>query len=346
MKRSKHPGKQQKKEREEVSMERCYMLPEDVRCLLDVLEQRKGIMPHTNAELTLSWRLAYLVPWYRGHEGRSKQTELLPWRPLKRPEKQEKYDWPLAGLDEGAGSPDRDFKPRFGEKRTLDVSVPPHSAIVQSLQKQDYLVETFTLRTDWRLVVGLGAAHVAETAMTIHRIYSVPYIPGSALKGITRDWAGQQMKNGASAFWNEKTFVLAFGSPHNEPQSPKNRGVALFFDAFPKGGFTIRVDVMTPHFKDYYEGKQMDLGNKKVPTPPADWLSPTPIEFLTVEDTEFEFLIAVDAYRLKRLQDAEKAHENLDAQTLLDEVKKALESALRERGVGAKTRLGYGLFKE
>jgi len=114
------------------------------------------------------------------------------------------------------------------------------------------------------------------------------------------------------------------------------QGVALFFDAFPKGGFTIRVDVMTPHFPTYYRGEG----------PPADWDSPKPIEFLTVENTEFEFLIAVDAYRLKKLQDAGKAPGDVNAQTLLDEVKKALESALRERGVGAKTRLGYGLFKE
>ena len=298
------------------SEDRQRAIPSEIRLPKDVCELFQ-MVPDLKHQTNLNWRCAYMIGW----------------KPEKDKLQHDRWHKVLGG----------EYK--LGPKK-LPIGLPPATEIKDSLQKQGYLMETFALRTDWRLVVGLGAAHVADTAMTIHRIYSAPYIPGSALKGITRDWVRQQIKKHASAFWNEKTFVLAFGSPHNEPQSPKNRGVALFFDAFPKGGFTIRVDVMTPHFKDYYEGKQMDLGNKKVPTPPADWLSPTPIEFLTVENTEFEFLIAVDAYRLKKLQDAGKAPGDVNAQTLLDEVKKALESALRERGVGAKTRLGYGLFKE
>ena len=297
MKRYGHRQNRRVGEREESPRpERRYMLPNDIRRVLEALERKKGIMPHTDPQLTLSWRLAYLIPWYKENLKENEAKDVpIPWQPLKRPvdKKQKKWDWPLAGLGEKLGSSDQNFKPRFGEKGVMSVFRSSFSATAQSLRRQGYLTGTFTLRTDWRLVVGLGAAHVADTAMTIHRIYSVPYIPGSALKGITRDWAREQMKNRASAFWNEKTFLLAFGSPHNEPQSPKNRGVALFLDAFPKGGFTIRVDVMTPHFPTYYRGEG----------PPADWDSPTPIEFLTVEDTEFEFLIAVDAYRLRKLQD-------------------------------------------
>jgi CRISPR-associated protein Cmr6 len=45
------------------------------------------------------------------------------------------------------------------------------------------------LRTESRLVVGLGADSVLETAITLHRIYGFPVIPGSALKGLTRSWA-------------------------------------------------------------------------------------------------------------------------------------------------------------
>jgi hypothetical protein len=45
------------------------------------------------------------------------------------------------------------------------------------------------MRTESRLVVGLGADSVLETAITLHRIYGFPIIPGSALKGLTRAWA-------------------------------------------------------------------------------------------------------------------------------------------------------------
>ena len=44
----------------------------------------------------------------------------------------------------------------------------------------------FDLRTESRLVVGLGADSVLETAITLHRIYGFPIIPGSALKGLAR----------------------------------------------------------------------------------------------------------------------------------------------------------------
>ncbi len=39
-------------------------------------------------------------------------------------------------------------------------------------------------KTQWRLIVGLGVSHPAETSMKLHYIYGVPYIPGSALKGL------------------------------------------------------------------------------------------------------------------------------------------------------------------
>jgi len=47
----------------------------------------------------------------------------------------------------------------------------------------------FDLQTTSRLVVGLGSESVLETAITLHRIYGFPVIPGSALKGLTRSWA-------------------------------------------------------------------------------------------------------------------------------------------------------------
>src|SRR6185369_614959 len=35
-----------------------------------------------------------------------------------------------------------------------------------------------------RLIVGLGVESVLETSITLHRTYGVPYLPGSALKGL------------------------------------------------------------------------------------------------------------------------------------------------------------------
>ena len=50
----------------------------------------------------------------------------------------------------------------------------------------------FPLKTSSRLIVGLGSTHVLETSLTLHHIYGVPYIPGSAFKGVVR----------AASFWD------------------------------------------------------------------------------------------------------------------------------------------------
>jgi len=46
----------------------------------------------------------------------------------------------------------------------------------------------FRLKTKSRLVVGLGDESVYETSIRLHRNYGVPYIPGSALKGVAKHY--------------------------------------------------------------------------------------------------------------------------------------------------------------
>ncbi|WP_223211980.1 type III-B CRISPR module RAMP protein Cmr6 [Thermococcus henrietii] len=52
---------------------------------------------------------------------------------------------------------------------------------------------TFVLETRSRLVAGLGDESVYETSIRLLRNYGVPYIPGSALKGVTKAWAVEMM---------------------------------------------------------------------------------------------------------------------------------------------------------
>ena len=48
--------------------------------------------------------------------------------------------------------------------------------------------QIFKLRTKSRLVIGLGDESVYETSIRLNRNYGVPYIPGSALKGVTKHY--------------------------------------------------------------------------------------------------------------------------------------------------------------
>nr|WP_240910782.1 type III-B CRISPR module RAMP protein Cmr6 [Thermococcus sp. MAR1] len=59
------------------------------------------------------------------------------------------------------------------------------------------------MHTKTRLVVGLGDESVYETSIRLLRNYGVPYIPGSALKGIARSYAIEKL---VEAVGSQKVF--------------------------------------------------------------------------------------------------------------------------------------------
>src|SRR2546422_9089524 len=50
----------------------------------------------------------------------------------------------------------------------------------------------FNATLDWRMVIGLGGETVLETDITLHHLYGIPFIPGSALKGLTRAYVSEE----------------------------------------------------------------------------------------------------------------------------------------------------------
>lgn len=47
----------------------------------------------------------------------------------------------------------------------------------------------FEADPEWRFVIGLGQESALETGFTFHHVYGFPYLPGSALKGLTQTYA-------------------------------------------------------------------------------------------------------------------------------------------------------------
>ncbi|MFZ8801648.1 MAG: type III-B CRISPR module RAMP protein Cmr6, partial [Candidatus Calescibacterium sp.] len=104
------------------------------------------------------------------------------------------------------------------------------------------------------------------------------------------------------------------------------------------------LDVMTPHYQGYYTKNQV----------PGDWENPNPIIFLTVKrGITFCFNVLFDKFRAREISEnngfpekAKKIVKNwLDEFTELSQLVRVwVEKALEEFGVGAKTRLGYGIF--
>jgi CRISPR-associated protein Cmr6 len=175
--------------------------------------------------------------------------------------------------------------------------------------------ETFSATSEWRSVIGLGGGGPLEVGFTFHHICGFPIIPGSGLKGLARNYALLMADEVQGETLEERErdplFMLVFGQK-------KEAGAAVFFDGVPESRPRLEVDVMNPHYPDYYQGAQ----------PPHDGQNPVPIFFLAVGSSS-EFLFAVGGRGPK----AQKA-KGLAAQWL--------KRALPELGVGAKTSAGYG----
>lgn len=204
--------------------------------------------------------------------------------------------------------------------------------LIKSMEKAGFVFRIFNASSRWRLIIGLGATHPEETSMTLHHIYGVPYIPGSAVKGVTKHWAVLKFADSSNNKGvNEISAALEEGRDLNIEiegikfselirifGTQKKAGEVIFMDAYPlrEDAISLKIDIMNPHYPKYYSEKQ----------PPADWQNPVPIKFLTVEKTNFQFcLISKD-------------------NSLLQKSEMLLKEALKNSGVGAKTSLGYGIF--
>lgn len=247
----------------------------------------------------------------------------------------------------------------------------------ESLKKIGYEdIFSSKLKTAYRLVVGLGSGSVFETSLTLHHIFGIPYIPASALKGVVRSvsfWEIAKSQIEKNQNLNIEEFLKEFQKKLYDENisnfdteeiiihkilfgTQEFKGLLIFLDSYPEinketnketnkenNNFDIfELDVMTPHYQEYYTKTQT----------PGDWENPNPITFLTVKKgIPFEFNVLIDKHRLQEIEKnkiiPEKVIEKLkNYQELKNKVKRWLELALKEFGVGAKTRLGYGIFQE
>jgi CRISPR-associated protein Cmr6 len=201
--------------------------------------------------------------------------------------------------------------------------------------------KSLKLKPDWRLIVGLGGESVYKTSMTLHHIYGIPYIPASAVKGITRQWAinsnpefelteaereKKRFKNSEEkAFKQSEELCDIFGCDEKSIYEEARIGNIIFFDAFPTelNNKSIQPDVINVHYPNYY-GKN---------DPPTDTQNPNPIFFLIVQDTPFQFIIGIKPNHSLPIEKGKR---------LLEKTTKYLQDALTEHGIGAKTAVGYG----
>lgn len=232
------------------------------------------------------------------------------------------------------------YKPpdKYNEKFEIEFNFENPEEIKEMIEsvskRQKYLVNNSGLKVkcyeykpEWRMIVGLGNESVYETSITLHHIYGFPYIPGSAVKGVTRNWIiGEKFNSDENKAFKDEGFCKIFGSDERGVLG-EQKGSVTFFDALPTQIPIIEPDIINSHYGDYYSGYE----------PPADYLKLNPVFFLTVSDTSFIFAIGIR----EKDNDSIKKGEFKDS-TPLETVKEEMKEALEKHGIGAKTAVGYG----
>ena len=192
-------------------------------------------------------------------------------------------------------------------------------------------------QSGWHFVTGLGNPHPVENGLTWHPVLGVPYLPGSAVKGITRAWLEL---NGYDAQARKRLF----GSDDKDPKEARAfadepeliSGEVIFFDALPVEPVTLMIDTMTPHMGKWYESGDKQPGGAA--NTPADWHAPNPVVFLAATNVVMRFAVA------PRLRPGMSDADREEAKALAELASQALSDALEYLGAGAKTAAGYGTF--
>ncbi|OYT15845.1 MAG: type III-B CRISPR module RAMP protein Cmr6 [Bacteroidetes bacterium 4572_77] len=232
-------------------------------------------------------------------------------------------------------------KPKFS-KDLIDQISENEKSTAKSLFKNDSSFKAINFKPNWRIIVGLGGESVYETSITLHHIYGIPYIPASSIKGVVRSWVintvfgSDDLKLAEGKAIGDKSFCDFFGCPaelkidkakfesyYTQTVGRKKgdrKGKLVFLDAFPIIEPKIEVDIMNTHYSDYYSGSK----------PPTDTQNPVPIMFLTVAETNFQFIIGT------------KENSLLDYTINERPIVEWLKEALSLHGIGAKTAVGYG----
>lgn len=213
-------------------------------------------------------------------------------------------------------------------------------------------IETFVGTLESRLLVNMAGGIMENAGIALDRCFGLPYIPGSAIKGVARNhalWQIQQEEDMSKKAELSQLALLAFGYTKTEllkkdfcwaggsqlveqllqklPSQEDFQGLCSFLPAYPQSGsFGIVAECMTPH----PEAAQAAMGKG----------SPRPLFYPAVErDSSFVFCVIGH-----RIAECQQITEELN-QRVLAQASTWLQVAIQENGIGAKTGAGYGWFR-
>lgn len=171
---------------------------------------------------------------------------------------------------------------------------------------------TIAATTSGPLAIGLGNASPYEVGLTLHHTYGVPYLPGSALKGLV-------LRAARNHILSEEALAVLFGTVGSAAH-------IIWWDGWldPQTARPLQLDTITVHHHKYYGS----AGREGYPT---DFDDPNPVAFLSVP-TGTKFHLALG----KSTPELDDRWIYLAAQLL--------GHGLTHLGLGGKTNAGYGGF--
>jgi len=232
------------------------------------------------------------------------------------------------GDDKGSGNATKQALDRFvqdrhrvrkeGEPWLREHGARQRRALDHLAQRSGKVLKIIEARTQARFATGLGADHPTENGFSFDPASGLPFLPGSALKGLCRRAASLEGRD-------EHTCVRWFGPERIMASSQARQGEVAFFDAFPTQWPRLAIDIVNNHHSAYYRaGAEKNDSRRKHPT---ETENPVPVYFLTVDKGA--------VFSIPLLAPPGEA----------DAVAEALLSGLRWLGLGAKTAVGYGLME-
>ena len=187
-----------------------------------------------------------------------------------------------------------------------------------------------------RLIVNLSDSLIQNAGICLDRNTGVPYLPGTAVKGVARHVALSALRQGE---WSIEEFMTVFGVSEADfgdkgelkayakdvaEDRWRQRGLVDFLPANPVTEPRIEVDISTVHYPDYYQsGNEADLAKENL----------RPNSFPVVAaGVRYAFCIMAMDRRV--------------TPEIFAKAKAALVEAMTVKGFGAKTGAGYGWFKD
>jgi CRISPR-associated protein Cmr6 len=222
-----------------------------------------------------------------------------------------------------------------------------HSSRLLQLVKASYHEDSrvFAARLKGRLAINLADGLIENAGASLDRLFGMPFIPGSAVKGAARHAALRAIAEEApGASTRQKLiedYIVLFGCTQSEwsrggslhpyadiAGEPHDRkGSVNFLPAYPLSDAPLEVDLTNVHTPKYYTGR-----NAGEPGMLAEE-SPRPNPFPVVaEGSVFGFCLVLNGLGAGR-------------RDLLEKAQQFLEMALTVSGIGAKTSAGYGWFE-